>query len=50
MVVEKQKLDNKVKELKDRVQVGGVAFICCLFVFFWLELRQPCLLQTLLKF
>lgn len=26
MVVEKQKLDNKVKELKDRVQVGGVSF------------------------
>lgn len=26
MVVEKQKLDNKVKELKDRVQVGEVTF------------------------
>lgn len=24
MVVEKQKLDNKVKEMKDRVQVGRV--------------------------
>ena len=27
MVVEKQKLDNKVKEMKDRVQVGRVLII-----------------------